>query len=343
MRRLACYLVVSLALAAGPPSARALDRVKLYQGGQSAGKLVEMSPTELVIEVGSTQKKFPVNEVEVVQFDDEPNELTQARNALNAGKYEAAAALLDKVAPAKTERAEIAQDVEFYRALVAARMALAGNGSKADAGKRLFAFEKANRKSFHYFETCELLGDLLVALDKNAEAESFYDKVASAPWPDYKLRAHVLLGRTLVSRKQYDRALGQFDDALAIEGSGNAYERAKLSARLGRASALAGTGKTDEAVKLVDEILEKADAENQELHAGAYLVLGNCYLAAGKKKEALLAFLHVDLLYPRVSQAHAEALANLATLWTELEKPDRAALARSVLKEKYPQSQWAQQ
>lgn len=343
MRRTLTFLMaMALCSVASLPTALALDRVKLYQGGQSSGKLVEMSPTELVIEVGSTQKKFPVNEVELVQFDDEPNELTQARNALNAGKYEAAAALLDKVSPAKTERAEIAQDVEFYRALVAARLALAGNGSKTDAGKRLFAFEKANRQSFHYFETCELLGDLLVALGKNAEAEAFYDKVASAPWPDYKLRAHVLLGRTLVSRKEYDRALGQFNDALAIEGSGNAYERAKLSARLGRASALAGLGKTDEAVKLVDEIIEKADAENQELHAGAYLVLGNSYLVAGKKKEALLAFLHIDLLYPRVSQAHAEALAHLATLWTELEKPDRAAQARGQLKEKYPQSQWAQ-
>jgi tetratricopeptide (TPR) repeat protein len=342
VRKLRALLAFACGLAAALPAASALDRVKLYEGGQSSGKLVEMSPTEVVIEVGSTKKKLAVNEIELVQFDGEPNELTQARNALQAGKLEAALALLDKLSPARTERDEVAQDVEFYRALIAARLALAGNGSKVDAGKKLLAFEKANRQSYHYFETCEMLGDLLVALGKNAEAESFYEKVAGAPWPDYQMRAKVLRGKTLVSRKQYAEALRQFDEALAVEGSGSAFERERLAARLGRAAALAGQGESVEAVKLVEEIIDQADVENQQLHAEANLVLGNCFLAAGKKKEALLAFLHVDLLYPRVSLAHAEALAHLAQLWTELNLPERAAQARAALKEKYPQSPWAQ-
>ena len=104
---------------------------------------------------------------------------------------------------------------------------------------------------------------------------------------------------------------------------------------------MAGAGKTDEAIKAVQAVIAKADPENQELHARAYNILGNCYLTASKKKEALLAFLHVDLLYSRFPEQHAEALANLATLWADLDKADRAAQARDLLKEKYPNSAWA--
>jgi len=54
-----------------------------------------------------------------------------------------------------------------------------------------------------------------------------------------------------------------------------------------------------------------------------------------------LAFLHVDLLFARFPEQHAEALSKLATLWTEVDQAERAAQARNTLKEKYPESEWA--
>src|SRR5262249_44116677 len=155
------------------------------------------------------------------------------------------------------------------------------------------------KQNFHYFDACETVGDLLVALGKYSEAESYYAKLAAAPWSDYKMRATLQMGRALVGQKQYDKAQAKFDEVLAMTADGKEAERHKLSASLGKASALAGAGKTDEATKMVNEMIAKADPENAELHARAYNILGNCYLAAGKKKEALLAFLHVDLLYSR--------------------------------------------
>jgi hypothetical protein len=62
---------------------------------------------------------------------------------------------------------------------------------------------------------------------------------------------------------------------------------------------------------------------------------------AGRTKEALLAFLHVDVLYFTTPEAHAEALANLAELWEEVQKPERAVKARQVLQERYGSSPWA--
>lgn len=336
------FVLVACMFLAASSAASAADKIKPLHGSQSSGKLGAMSPTEIVLEVGTTKKKLAVNEIDSVLFDGEPNELAQARIAVHAGRDRDATSMLAKIDASKIDRAEILQDIEFYRAMAASHLALAGTGSKADAGKKLFAFEKAHRTSFHYFETCEALGDLLMGLNKFAEAESFYNKLAAAPWPEYKARAGVLAGRALLGQRQFDRASAKFDDVLAIEGDDKKIDGHKLAARLGKAASLAGSGKADEAIRQTEEIIAQTDPENQELHARAYNILGNCYLAAGKKKDALLAFLHVDLLYSRFADLHAEALANLATLWADVDKADRAEQTRATLKQKYPTSAWAQ-
>lgn len=341
MNKLFCLLGLSLLLAWPSSQVAAADKVRLLQGGQANGRLTSITPDQLVVESGSTKKTIPVNEVDLVQFDSEPSELAQGRAAVHAGRYDDGLALLGKIDASEIKRADIVSDVEFYKALAAARAAISGFGSKAEAGRQLLNFEEGHKTSFHYYETCETLGDLLTALNKFDKAESYYNKLALAPWPDYKMRAGVLAGRSAVSQKQFEKAIEKFDEVLASDASGKEADRHKLAASLGKASALAGSGKTDEAIKSVEEIIAKADAENQELHARAYTILGNCYKAANKKKEALLAFLHVDLLYPRFAEQHAEALANLATLWAEVDKPERATQARNTLKEKYPDSAWA--
>jgi tetratricopeptide (TPR) repeat protein len=341
MTKRLCFWALAAVLVLAGSRAVAADKVRLLVGGQANGRLTSITPDQLVVESGSNKKTIPVNEVDLVQFDAEPRDLTEARVAVHAGRYEDAAPLLAKVDAAGMKREEVAADVEYYKALVAARLALAGSGSKADAGRQLLNFEANHKTSYHYYQACETLGDLLAALSKFDKAESFYAKLGNAPWPDYKLRSGVLVGRSAVSQKEYDRAINKFDDVLASEAEGKEADRQKLAASLGKAAAQAGAGKTDEAIKATEAIIAKADAENQELHARAYNVLGNCYQAAGKKKEALLAFLHVDLLYPRFAEQHAEALANLATLWAEVDKPERAAQARTALKDKYPDSVWA--
>lgn len=338
MKKLCCLLVLTLALAATTRPTAAADRVRLIGGSQSSGELAEMSPTKVALQVGATKKEFPVNEIDSILFDDEPNELFQARIAVRGGRYDDALAMLSKIDAAGLKRPEIAKDVQFYQALAAARSALAGSGSIAEAGKRMFAFERANPTSFHYFEACQTLGDLLAGLGRFSDAESFYNKLGEAPWPEYKMRAGVLVGRALVNQKQFDPAAAKFDQVLAADAAGPQADAQKSAARLGKASALSGAGKTDEAVALVNDLIAQADPQDEELYARAYNILGSCYRAAGKKKEALLAFLHVDLLYARFGEQHAQALANLATLWAEVDKSDRAAQAKSLLEEKYPNS-----
>jgi tetratricopeptide (TPR) repeat protein len=338
-----CFLAAGFLALLVSTRASALDRVRLYQGAPLNGQVAEMSPTQVKLEVGAIPKKIEVNQIDYIEFDEDPKDLKNTRTAMKAGKYPEALALVNKVKLADIKRNEVKQDAEFYKAILMARLALAGSGSRVEAGKLLLNFEKNNSGNYHYLEACEVLGDLLVADGKYDKAEPYYAKLSSAPWPDYRVRAAVLTGRALEAQKQYAKAIKAYDDAQGMEGDGNKdVERQKLSALLGKATSLAASGKADDAVKMVDEVIAKADPENLELHARAYNALGACFKAAGKSKEALLAYLHVDVLYAGFPEQHAEALANLATLWAKVDKADRATQAREQLKERYPNSQWAQ-
>lgn len=83
------------------------------------------------------------------------------------------------------------------------------------------------------------------------------------------------------------------------------------------------------------------DPEQKELQARAYNNLGNSYEQAGRTKDALLAYLHVDVLYSTVPDAHAEALSHLATLWDSVGQSNRAREAKQMLTDKYGGSRWA--
>ena len=114
----------------------------------------------------------------------------------------------------------------------------------------------------------------------------------------------------------------------------------RLTAKLGKARCLAATKKTDEAIQIARQIVAKADADNEDLLAEAYNTLGSALRSAGRPKEAMLAYVHVDVLYHGAAEMHAEALANLVELFGELHKPDHAARCLQKLKQRYPNSPW---
>jgi tetratricopeptide (TPR) repeat protein len=320
---------------------RAADQVTLYEGRPVQGKVIEMSPAEVVVEQGPLKKKVPVNEISWISFDEEPSQVSQARQALLAGQLARAQDLLAKVSLDGIDRAEIKQEIEFLKAIVATRLALAGGGSKADAGRALLAFEKSSKGHYRYLQACEALGDLLVSMSRFDQADAYYAKLAAAPWPNMQLRAGVLVGRSLQARKQHDKAIAKFDEVLAAKAEGKDALDQQQAAQLDKAVSLAATGKAQEAIALVEKVLQDAPEESTEIHARGYTALGNCYRAAGQDKHALWAFLAVDLLFSQYAEQHAEALANLVPLWEKSEKADRAKEAQAKLQTNYPGSRWA--
>lgn len=318
------------------------DRVRTNSGSQS-GEVTKTSPLGVVITRGGRETPVSVADIRSIQFGGEPSELTQARVHALSGAYEKALSKLNEVSLAGVRRSEIKQDVAYYKAYCAAKRALMGEGSMSDAGSQLNSFLNENRQSYHFLEATELIGDMLAALGNHDAAIKKYELLARSKIPAFKVRSAVLIGRALQAEGKHDEAIARFSQAEAMaDGSESAADKTQLlAAQLGRAVSLGAAGKADEGAELVRSVIAEADPEEKDLHADAYNALGSCYLAAGQTKEALFAYLHVDLLYDAQPAAHAEALYHLGGLWDTIGQTSKAREARQALKERYAASQWA--
>lgn len=90
-------------------------------------------------------------------------------------------------------------------------------------------------------------------------------------------------------------------------------------------------------------MVKEAPADDTALQAETYLRLGDCQRLQGKSKDALLAYLHIDVLFPMEKSQHAEALFQLSKLWATVGQPSRADEARVKLESDYPNSSWTKQ
>jgi tetratricopeptide (TPR) repeat protein len=307
-----------------------------------SGHVADMDATSVTLDSGSGagSRKIPANEIEFIHFEAEPLDLRNAKGQVLLGEWDKAAALLARIKNDPT-RPETFQDLQFYRALCAAKRALAGRQPVLEAGRAMRAFAEANPGSFHYYQATETIGDLAMAIGQYAAAVDYYGRLRAAPWPDCKMRAGVAIGGALLAQGKPKEALAEFDEVIANDADDAAAGRERIAARLAKARALAGLKRPDEAIRLIDEIIKGADASDTRLLARAYAVLGTAQRAAGRTTEALLSFLRVDQLYSAVPEAHAESLANLAELWTERHMIERARRARQTLRERYAESPWA--
>ena len=344
--RLACCFVVATALLAGTsPRAQGEinDRIRLAKGSET-GEVTKMTRYEVTLDKGAAgNAPISVNEIRSLVFEGEPTELTQARVSVGNGAFAKAITQLDKIAIDQVKRDFVKQDIEFYKAYAASRLALSGTGEIIDAGKQLNSFARSNPHNFHGLEASEMMGDLLMASGKYDFAERQYAELAKAPWPVYKMRAAVSLGRSLQAQGKHAEAIQQFDAALAMPDDGPDAQGQKLSATLGKAVSLAETSKGDDAVKIIQKVIQDADPQQKELHARAYNALGNCYEKSKQTKEALFAFLRVDVVYSNVPEAHAEALAHLVPLWKAVGNEEQSREARDTLLQKHGNSKWAKQ
>jgi tetratricopeptide (TPR) repeat protein len=258
-----------------------------------------------------------------------------------AGQYEDALEELKKIAPGSINNPVIQQDVGYYTAYCLANLALKAGGDKAVAIENLKGFIGANRNTFHFFEGVELLGDLNFAAGDYKSATTFYGLLAGAPWPEYKMSAAVLQGRAQAAAGDNAAALANFTNVLNSGLNTPEAMEQKMQATVGKAVCMAATGQHEEGIKLIQGLIAKNDPNDADLFGRAYNALGACYEKTGQTKEALLAYLHTDVLYFTNAEAHAEALYHLSKLWAATNKADRAVRARSLLQSRYPGSRWA--
>jgi tetratricopeptide (TPR) repeat protein len=342
--RILCAVCIGLACSVTLAQQR-VDQVFPVRGAPVAGSIVSVSPTEVVIRSRGADQRISVLDIKRISLADDPRELATARDSILNGQFESGRDQLKRIDGSSINQELVKQDLDFYLALALAKVALTGGGDKEEAAQAMMNFARGAPKSHHFVEAAETLGELAVAREKYDEAARYYaflTKTAQeASWTEYELRIGVLEGRALESQGKHAEATTRYDAVIgAAQDSAQANEQKKF-ARVGKATALAEQGKTEEGLKLVEEIIQQNDAENTELFGRAYNAMGRCYLKSNKPKEALLAYQHTDSLFHQHPEVHAEALFHLSKLWTTVNKSDRAAAARSQLTERYAGSPWA--
>lgn len=332
---LACFQLLS------PAYLEAADTVYQYNSkSPQLGDVTGYTKTELSLKRGATAVKIPANEVQRVRWNGEPPQLNIARNQETNGNYAAALEQYKKAMAGGSEN--LKKDLQFMTARATAKSAKSDAAALDNAIKMLDTFVKSNGDHYRYYPAMKLLGEAYMAKKDYPAANKAFGTLERSPWKDYQMDAKNLKARVLLAQGNVSGALSAFTAISKMDAKSPAELASKNSAQLGSALCLSKEGKQKEAIKILDEIIKKSNPQQSALLAETYLRKGDCYRELGESKEALIAYLHIDVLFPMEPAVHAEALYRLSTLWGKIQKPERGVEARAVLQQQYPNSEWSQ-
>jgi hypothetical protein len=329
-----------------PQTASALDTVYLKDGSQKRGTIAAQNKSEVLLTSGSgsikKEEKVPAADIDRVSFEVEPAGLNLIRGTESQGALDKAlAGYQDALTKVAADQELIRTSLEFLIARVTAKQAQADPAKLDEAIQKLEAFRTANPDHFRTYPALSWLGETYLAKGDYAKAQGVFQELAQSPSPDFQMAAKIAQGRLLLKQGQLPQAAAQFKAVADAPAKTPAEKARRYEAMLGLASALQRQNQAEQAAALLDQVIKEAPAQDTKTMAEAYLRKGDALLAAGKKKDALLAFLHVDVLFPGEPSLHAEALYHLSSLWTEVGEPGRAAEARAQLEDVYGNSEWA--
>lgn len=334
LRRL-CTMLCILFLFSIP--AGAADQVRTAEKTYT-GIITDASKTELAVTLRAERNRIPVDTIQSVTFDREPKEVSDAKAAMDSGRYEDATASLNKLDISKLTRKELADEVAYLRAEAMARTALAGTMELSAAIDEVKTLITSRAESFRVLPAMQLLAELQTANGDFDRARQTYDELGRAGLSGYQARAEIGKATVMKSAGDYAGALAAYERILAGQNAGQLQKMPQLPALLGKAECLCNMAKGDEAISLLESLIAQLEVKESLAHAKTYNALGKCYSVLDRPRDAVLAYLHVDVLFFQNPAEHAEALTQLTRLWEELGRKDRAVETRESLVSKYPHS-----
>lgn len=299
-----------------------------------SGAIQDVTADGLTIDEKGTTRKIAVNDIDRLKLDDEPSGLSKVRSDLENGQIEQAKRSLDRLKP--SSRKLVKQDVEFYKAMIASRLALRGDGDLTGAGKLMKRFIDGNADSLRFYAACEMMGDLAMGLGKFKFATSYYGRLTQSKSASIVARGNLLQADALFQQENTPAALSKYQLATKTRDA-----KTKSLGQVGVAKCQAAAGKHATAIKVLEKLISDHPSQDTELFARAYNALGFAHGKAGDTNASLESYLYTDLLFYRESSQHAEALYHLASLWSRVSKPAESARARATLKEKHAATLWA--
>jgi len=324
---------------------KSADVVRLLAEGarNPVGTITEISATEVKILRTGSSAPTVVSAVEIAatQFDQEPPLLTAMRTAILGSRFSDVLEMTQRLDPATIGNPFARQDYDYFRAFALGQIALtlpdnAGPSHQDNLQKAIAActeFLRTHPKSYHYFPICELTGELYQLAGNRENAFQSYSLLAKAPWPVFRLKAALALGTIRLDEEKFAEAEKFFASVRATAEQSEDALRAVAEAEIGLAKCLIRQGDFKTAIEQLEGLSMKGHPEDARLQAAIHLTLGEAYEAAANPKEAILAYLHVEILYPSAKAEYRSALKRLAVLWTKVNRPERAAEAEKNLRE----------
>lgn len=303
-------------------------------GGLIRGQITAESPTEIKIKpaVGAEQA-IPLGQIATVTYDGAGQSYAQAELKENSNQLSEAAELFKKAAAENSTKKFIAGSAKFRRANILTDIALASPSKAKEAITELEAYVQSYPDGRFLGTALESLIRLHLLSGDAAKAQLALGQIKDKV-PGSADRVTILEAKILTKSGKIDEAIAALDKAIgAAKGSPKARE-----AKLAKAEALAAQKKFDEALAAVQEVIKESPPEAFEIQAVAHNTLGDCYRAAGRPKDALIAYLKTDILFDKDKEQHPRALAMLEQLFRELKVDVRADEIHDRLKQLYPQS-----
>ncbi len=306
-----------------------------------SGSISAMSKTDVTIKRLQGDETIAANDLAAIEWDGGGPTLKLGYPEENSGQYELATKSFQKAkSEAKSPSPFLAGEYEYVLARVLARQALTDPDKREQAIQKLMAAQKAYPEHVRFYESALFLSQVQLAAKDFEGLHKTIEILKKAPWNDVKLAAQITESRALVSEGKIEDAIAGFEAVANSAGDSPVELARKYEAQLGQARGLILQTKLDEALKILEAVVEKASAEETAVLAEAYVLEGQALSRLGRNKEAALAYLHVDVLFPREANFHAEALYQLSSLWKLVQQPDRSVEAAGKLVQIYPHSEW---
>jgi tetratricopeptide (TPR) repeat protein len=218
--------------------------------------------------------------------------------------------------------------IEFKIADLLAQLALTDPARADTAIVELSRFRTSHPRGWQTCHATALLGQMYLRKGMPEEAQKAYEQLEAVPDLAAELRLECGVQTvTLLAR------MGRYAEAekriakLSASAIANSLSAQRL--RVLRAECEAARGKSAPAVQDLQALIEASS--DSSVKALAYNALGDCWRQAQKPKEALWAYLWVDVIYHQDPLEHARALYHIVTLFRELNDEPRAQQFRAKL------------
>ncbi|MCH2202458.1 MAG: tetratricopeptide repeat protein [Fuerstiella sp.] len=315
----------------------AADQVtRISDGTTVRGKFESLSKTQIVIRRSNDQSEtISPADVHDIRFDREPPPLQTARSNERSGNYDEAIKQLQEV---KAEYAggdrRVPAEIEFLLARCHARRAFLNPEVAAAALKLLGSFIQQYGDHYRTLEATLLQAQLLVESNR-AQGTQLLEQLRSSRVDGFAIQAGLVLGRVLLEEDEVDQAMQIFDVVIRKSAGKPILQTLHYDSRIGRAECFQRQKRWPQALETLNAVIAEVPDDQEPILAKVWIHVGDCHRLSNQSEAALLAYLHVDILYSGATVEHAEALYRLRSLWEGAGHPDRSRDAQSRLQAQY--------